>query len=175
MRLFKKTLFQNEVIERIIEPYWYSYIKSKSRWHVLEVSGTICIATNNYCQVLINFVNQNLGKSSTSSDMSGGRGKYCCAPECGSARYNKFGNKTLIGFFKFPSKEKKPQKYQSWVKTISMYRRRGGGDTFDPSSKNAVICEYHFKEEHLEKAAESTRKVYTEDAVPSISKFKSLT
>ena len=107
--------------------------------------------------------------------MSGGRGKYCCAPECGSARYNKFGNKTLIGFFKFPSKEKKPQKYQSWVKTISMYQRRGGGDTFDPSSKNAVMCEYHFKEEHLEKAADSTKKVYTEDAVPSISKFKSLT
>ena len=84
-------------------------------------------------------------------------------------------NKTLIGFFKFPSKENKPQMYQSWVKTISMYRRRGGGDTFDPSSKNAVICEYHFKEEHLEKPADSTRKVYTEDAVPSISKFKSLT
>ena len=56
-----------------------------------------------------------------------------------------------------------------------MYQRRGGGDTFDPSSKNAVICECHFKEEHLEKAADSTRKVYTEDAVPSISKFKSLT
>ena len=51
----------------------------------------------------------------------------------------------------------------------------GGGDTFDPSSKNTVICEYHFKEEHLKKAAGSTRKTYTEDAVPSIFKFKYLT
>ena len=56
-----------------------------------------------------------------------------------------------------------------------MHGRRGGGDTLDPFSKNAVICEYHFKEEHLENAAVSTRKGYTEDAVPSISKFKSLT
>ena len=67
------------------------------------------IAINNYCQVLINFVNQNLSQSSTSSgfsDMTGGRGKYCCVPECGSVRYNKSGNKTLINLFKFPSKAK---------------------------------------------------------------------
>ena len=107
--------------------------------------------------------------------MSGGCEQYCCVPECGNVRYDKFGNKTHIGLFKFPSKDKKPQKYQSWVKAISMYRRRGGGDTFDPSSKNTVICEYHFKEEHLKKAAGSTRKTYTEDAVPSIFKFKYLT
>ena len=56
-----------------------------------------------------------------------------------------------------------------------MHRRRGGGDTFDPSSKNTFICEHHFKEEHLKKAAGSAKKTYTEDAVPSIFKFKSLT
>ena len=98
--------------------------------------------------MLINFVNQNMVESSTSSGlggMSGRRGQYCCVPECGSARYDKFGNKKYIGLFIFPSKDKKPQKYQSWVKAISMYRRRGGGDTFDPSSKNAVICEPYFK------------------------------
>ena len=61
------------------------------------------------------------------------------------------------------------------VKAITIYRRRGGGGTFDPSGKNTVICEYNFKEEHLKKAAGSTRKTYTEDAVPSIFKFKSLT
>ena len=54
-----------------------------------------------------------------------------------------------------------------------MYRRRGGRDTFHPTI--TVICEHHFKEEHLKKAAGSTRKTYTEDAVPSIFKFKSLT
>ena len=119
-----------------------------------------------------------MAESSTSSGlggMSGGRGQYCCVPECGSAQYDKFGKKTPIALFKFPSKVTKPQKHQSWVKAISMYRRRGGGDTFDPSSKNTSICEHHFKEEHLKKAAGSARKTYTEDAVPSIFKFKSLT
>ena len=118
-----------------------------------------------------------MAESSTSSGlggMSGGRGQYCCVPECGSAQYDKFGDKTHIGLLKFPSKDT-PQKYQSWVKAISMYRRRGGGDTFDPSSKNTSICEHHFKEEHLKKAAGSARKTYTEDAVLSIFKFKSLT
>ena len=56
-----------------------------------------------------------------------------------------------------------------------MYRRRGGGHTFDPSIKNTVICEHHFKEEYLKKAVGSTRKTYTEDAVSWIFKFKSLT
>ena len=56
-----------------------------------------------------------------------------------------------------------------------MYQRRGGGDMFDQSSKNTVICEYHFKEEKLKKAVGSTRKKDREDAVPSIFKFKSLT
>ena len=54
-----------------------------------------------------------------------------------------------ISLFKFSSKDKKPQKYQSWVKAISMYPKRGAEDTFGPSSKYTVICECHFKEEHL--------------------------
>ena len=48
-------------------------------------------------------------------------------------------------------------------------------DTFDPASKNTVICEYHFKEKHLKKAAGSTKKKYMEYAVSSIFKFKYLT
>ena len=48
-------------------------------------------------------------------------------------------------------------------------------DTLDPSSKNTGISEYHFKEENLKKTADSTRKMYVEDAVPSVFKFKSLT
>ena len=111
--------------------------------------------------MLINFVNQNMAESSTSSGfsgMSGIRGQYYCVQEFGSARYDKSGNKTHIGLFKFPSKDKKPQKYQSCVKAITMYRRRRGGDTFDPSSKNTVICDYNFKVEQLKKAAGSTRK-----------------
>ena len=142
---------QNKVIERNIEHYWYSLYQkaSDTSWKLgTQFVLLICSAINHYCQVLINFVNQNMAESSTSSGfsgMSGIRGQYCCVQECGSARYDKFGNKTHIGLFKFQSKDKKPLKYQSWVKAISMYRRRGGGDTFDPSSKNTVICEYHFK------------------------------
>ena len=172
---------QNKVIERIIEHYWYLLYQkaSDTSWKLAtQFVLLICIAINHYCQMLINFVNQNMTESSASSGlggMSGGRGQYCCVPECRSARYGRWGNKTRIGLFKFPSREKKPRKYQSWVKAISMYRRRGGRDTFDPYSKNAVICEYHFKEEHLKKAADNTKKTYTEDTVPSIFILKSLT
>ena len=171
---------QNKVIERIIEHYWYLLYQKASDtfWKLAtQFALLICIAINHYCQVLINFVNQNMPESLTSSGlggMSGGRGQYCCVPECGSAQYDKFGDKTHIGLLKFPSKDT-PQKYQSWVKAISMYRRRGGRDTFDPSSKNTVLCKHHFKEEHLKKAAGSARKTYTEDAAPSIFKFKLLT
>ena len=145
---------QNKVIERIIEHYWYLLYQKASDtfWKLAtQFALLICIAINHYCQVLINFVNLNMAESSTSSclyGMSGGRGQYCCVPEYGSARYDRFGNKTHKGLFKFPSKDREPQKYQSWVKVITMYRRRGGGDTFDPSSKNTVICEHHFKEVH---------------------------
>ena len=34
--------------------------------------------------------------SSGLGGMSGGRGQYCCVAECGSARYDKFGNKTQV-------------------------------------------------------------------------------
>ena len=171
---------QNIVIERIIELLVFITSTQKAgdtSWKLAtQYVLLICIAINHYCQVLISFVNQNKAESSTSSGfigMSGGPGQYCCVPECGSARYGKFGNKPHIGLFKFPSKDKKPQNYQSWVKAISMYRRRGGGDTFDPSSKNTVICEYHFKEEHLRKAAGSTRKRTRK--MLSLFKFISLT
>ena len=79
-----------------------------------------------------------MAESSTSSGFSGmsrGCGQYCCVPECGSTRYDKFGNKTHIGLFKFQSKDKKPQNYQSWVRAISMYRRRGGGDSLTHLAK----------------------------------------
>ena len=109
----------------------------------MKASDTICIPNLHCYKSLLSSAESST--SSGFSGMSGGRGQYCCVPECGSAWYDKFGKKTHIGLFKFQSKDKKPLKYQSWVKAISMYRRRGGGDTFDPSSKNTVICEHHFK------------------------------
>ena len=98
---------QNKVTERIIEHYWYLLYQKASdiSWKLAtQFVLLICIAINHYCQVLINFVNQNMTKSSTSSGlggMSGGREQYCCVPECGSARYDKFGNKIHIGLFSF--------------------------------------------------------------------------
>ena len=68
--------------------------------------------------MLINFFNQNMAESSTSSifsGMAGGRRQDCSVPECGSARYDMFGSKAHIVLFKFPPKDKKPQKYQGWV------------------------------------------------------------
>ena len=43
-----------------------------------------------------------MAESSTSSGFRGmsGGAQYCYVPECGSARYDKFGNKTHIGLFK---------------------------------------------------------------------------
>ena len=113
---------QNKVIERIIEQYWYLLHQEAIgiSWKLVRPFVLlICIAINNYCQLLINFVNQNMAESLTSngfSGMSGGHGQYCCVPECGSAWYDKFGDKTHIGLFKFPSKDKRIR-----AKAISMY------------------------------------------------------
>ena len=132
---------QNKVIERIIEHYWYLLYQKASdiSWKLAtQFVLLICIAINHYCQVLINFVNQNMAESSTSSGlncMSGGGEQYCCVPKCGRSGYDKFGNKTHIGLFKFQSKDKKPQNYQIWVRAISMYRRRGGGDSLTHLAK----------------------------------------
>ena len=38
----------------------------------------------------------------------GGRGIYCCIPQCGSSQYDNQMNKTNIALFSFPNKEKKP-------------------------------------------------------------------
>ena len=112
---------QNKVIKRIIEHCWYLlYQKDSDTSCKLAAQFLLlsCIAINHYCQVLINFFNQNMAESSTSSvfsDKAGGRRQDYCVPECGSARYDLFGSKAHIGLFKFPPKDKKPQKYQSWV------------------------------------------------------------
>ena len=36
---------------------------------------------------------------------TGGRGRYCCIPECGSSQYDRDMNKTNIALFSFPNKE----------------------------------------------------------------------
>ena len=94
----------------------------------MKASGTICIPNLHCYKSLLSSA-----ESSTSVVL------VACQEAVGNIVVYQFGKKTPIGLFKFPSKVTKPQKHQSWVKTISMYRRRGGGDTFDSSSKNEVI------------------------------------
>ena len=49
----------------------------------------------------------------------GGKGKYCCIPECKSAQYDKEGEKTNIGMFKFPDKVKKPETLAEYNQKLS--------------------------------------------------------
>ena len=100
--------------------------------------------------------------------LSGGSGIYCCVPQCGSATYDKEGNKSGIGFFKFP---KEPTRFNSWKRIISQYRRKGAGDQFSITEKTAV-CEFHFKAEEIRVSLGIGRKTLVKDAVPSIFSFK---
>ena len=71
----------------------------------------------------------------------GGRGSYCCIPNCGSATYNANREKTGIGLFTFP---KDPKRRQTWKRVVNLYRRKGANDNFKITN-NTRICEFHFK------------------------------
>ena len=60
----------------------------------------------------------------------GGRGIYCCIPQCGSSQYDNQMNKTNIALFSFPKKEKNPDIYKSWCQEIHKFRRKGGKRSF---------------------------------------------
>ena len=100
----------------------------------------------------------------------GGSGVYCSFPLCKSATYNREGEKTGIGFFKFPNKEQCPELYKTWASIIKNYRRCGGKDTFQ-IKKSTVICEFHFKREEIKGSAGIGRKTLVKGTVPSIFKF----
>ena len=98
------------------------------------------------------------------NEQKGGRGQYCCIPDCGSSRYDKHKIKTKIGLFKFPIKNKSLMR--SWKKTVKNVRRKGGKDKFSISS-TTVICEYHFKPGEVKISIGSGRKSLVVGAVPS--------
>ena len=60
----------------------------------------------------------------------GGGGLYCCVPHCKNASYDRFMQKTNIGFFTFPDEEKQPELRQQWTAIIKKYRRKGHSDSF---------------------------------------------
>ena len=71
----------------------------------------------------------------------GGKGVYCCIPECKSSFYTSDGVKTGIGLFTFP---KDKVLFNKWKCVVNTYRRKGAGDKFEINS-NTRICEFHFK------------------------------
>ena len=76
-----------------------------------------------------------------------GSGNYCCIPTCKSTQYkieNSVKTNTDIGFFHFP---KTLSRRRCWVQSVSRFRRKGGKDNFNV--KNALLCEFHFKPEHV--------------------------
>ena len=98
----------------------------------------------------------------------GGRGSYCCIPNCGSATYNTNREKTGIALFTFP---KDPKRRQTWKRVVNLYRKKGANDNFKITN-NTRICEFHFKPEHIKVSLGYNRKKYTDDAVPVIKSLK---
>ena len=71
----------------------------------------------------------------------GGRGTYCCVPQCKSASHDHDRKKTGIGFFKFPSN---PDLRRTWTTVIKKIRK----DKFE-IKRTTVFCEFHFKPEEI--------------------------
>ena len=69
-----------------------------------------------------------------------GSGDFCCIPLCKSSTLGSDRNKSVIGFFSFPSD---PTVRKQWVKVISQFRRKGGNDSFS-IKKSSKVCEFHF-------------------------------
>ena len=111
--------------------------------------------------------NPTSSRKSPSRVSKGGRSIYCCIPGCGSSFYDNKGNKTKIGFFKFPKDKAKKQK---WVRAVNCVRRKGAGDNFEITNYTR-ICEFHFKKEDVNVSyGLSGRKTPKSDAVPIFKK-----
>ena len=100
----------------------------------------------------------------------GGRGMYCCVPQCGNSSYDRNKDKTNIGLFTIPS-EKHPENRKRWVSILTSFRRKGGQDNFKITNATRV-CEFHFKPEEIRISSGIGRKTLISGAVPSVFKFK---
>ena len=73
------------------------------------------------------------GSCSRPDELSeGGRGECCCVPGCKNTRYDKHGEKTKIGLFRFPKNN--PTMMKKWETTFKNIRRKGGSDVFDQTN-----------------------------------------
>ena len=102
---------------------------------------------------------------------SGGRGTYCCIPNCGNSQYDRYMQPTKIGLFRFPNEQKYPKLRKKWISAMHQFRRKGGSDSFTVKDSTRV-CEFHFKQEEIRVSKGIGRKSLVSGAVPSIFKFK---
>ena len=99
---------------------------------------------------------------------SGGSGVYCCIPLCKNATYNRYKERSGIGFFRFPKDKELNRK---WINIVKRFRRSGGADSFTVNS-STVICEFHFKISDIKVLSGYGKKTLVTGAIPSLFKFK---
>ena len=56
----------------------------------------------------------------------GGSGVYCCIPLCKNVTYNRYKERSGIGFFRFPKDKELNRK---WINIVKQFRRSGGADS----------------------------------------------
>ena len=98
----------------------------------------------------------------------GGSGVYCCIPLCKNATYNRYKERSGIGFFRFPKDKELNRK---WINIVKQFRRSGGADSFKVNS-STVICEFHFKISDIKVSSGYGKKKLVTGAIPSLFKFK---
>ena len=101
----------------------------------------------------------------------GGRGLYGCIPGCKNASYDRFMNKTNIGFFTFPDDKKYPDLRKQWVSIIKQFRRKSKNDPFKINSTTR-ICEFHFKAGEIKVSARVEGKTLLPGVVPTVFNFR---
>jgi len=100
-------------------------------------------------------------------NLKGGSGSYCCIPTCKSAFYDAKHIPTGISLFTVPSKN--PARGR-WLKILSIYRRKGGDDSFN-KNKRLYVCEFHFQANEITVSLGIGRKKLKPGIVPTLFDF----
>ena len=103
---------------------------------------------------------------------TGGRGMYCCIPECGISQYDRNMNKTNIALFSFPNKETRQLFTNLGVAKYKSLEEKVGKDGFT-ITKSTKVCELHFKPDEIKTTLRrGIKTLKTGVEVPSIYSFK---
>ena len=118
------------------------------------------------------YANANTSTDRRSQAKPGGRGIYCCIPQCGSSQYDNQVNKTNIALFSFPNKEKNLILTSHGAKKYTDSEEKGRKDAFK-ITKNTKVCKFHFKPEEIKiSIGRGIKSLKTGFEVPSIYPFK---